>query len=65
LRIDTAALPGKYGGVQLTPYNTGSTHVPTAASGARHFADLAGYPYDEWVASRGRNREHIVEPTIK
>ncbi len=66
LHIDTGALLEEYSGVQLAPYNTGSMHVPTAPKrGPDIFADLADYPYDEWVARRGRSGEHIVEVTIK
>lgn len=67
LRIDTAALLEEYAvDVQLAPYNTGSMHVPGAPKrGPSIFADLADYPYDEWVAKRGRNGEHIVELTVK
>lgn len=67
LRVDTAALLEEYANdVQLAPYNTGSMHVPTAPRrGPDTFADLADYPYDEWVARRGRSGEHIVELTVK
>lgn len=48
--------------VRLTPYHTGSTQVPAAPKrGPDIFTDLADYPYDEWAAKRGRNREPVVE----
>ena len=67
LRIDTAALLEEYAAVvQLAPYNTGSMQVPAAPKrGPDIFTDLADYPYDEWAAKRGRNREPVVELTVK
>jgi hypothetical protein len=66
LHVGTAALLTAYSGrVQLAPYNTGSMHVPTAPKrGPGVLADLADYPYDEWVKQRGRSGDPIVELTI-
>jgi hypothetical protein len=66
LYVDTPSLLDAYAGlVQLAPYNTGSMHVPTAPKrGPEIFADLADYPYDHWVAKRGKSADHIVELTI-
>jgi hypothetical protein len=66
LRVDTARLIGAYAGrVQVAPYNTGSMHVPTAPRrGPDVFTDLADYPYEQWLAKRGRSGEPIVELTV-
>ena len=66
LRVDTARLLDAYSGrVQLAPYNTGSMHVPNAPKrGPDVFTDLADYPYDQWLATRGRSTEPVVELTI-
>jgi len=67
LHVDTARLLEVYAGrVQLAPYNTGSMHVPTAPKrGPDVFTDLADYPYDQWLARRGRSGEPVVELTIR
>jgi hypothetical protein len=66
LHVDTAGLVGAYSGrVQLAPYNTGSMHVPNAPSrGTEVFTDVADYPYEQWLAKRGRSGEPVVELTI-
>jgi hypothetical protein len=66
LRVDTARLVPAYPGrVQLAPYNTGSMHVPNAPRrGPDVFTDLSNYPYEQWLAKRGRSGEPIVELTI-
>jgi Family of unknown function (DUF7002) len=66
LCVDTARLIGTYAGrVQLAPYNTGSMHVPTAPRrGPDVFTDLADYPYEQWLAKRGRSGEPVVELTV-
>ena len=66
LHVDTARLIGAYPGlVQLAPYNTGSMHVPTAPRrGPQVFTDLADYPYERWLAKRGRSGEPVVELTL-
>ena len=66
LHVDTARLVGAYPGrVQLAPYNTGSMHVPTAPKrGPDVFTDPADYPYEQWLAKRGRSGEPVVELTV-
>ena len=66
LHVDTARLIGAYAGqVQLAPYNTGSMHVPNAPRrGPEVFTDLANYPYEQWLAKRGRSGEPVVELTV-
>jgi hypothetical protein len=66
LHVDTTRLVGAYPGrVQLAPYNTGSMHVPTAPRrGPDVFTDLADYPYERWLAKRGRSGEPVVELTV-
>jgi hypothetical protein len=66
LHIDTARLVGAYSGrVQLAPYNTGSMHVPAAPRrGPDVFTDVAAYPYEQWLAKRGRLGEPVVELTV-
>jgi hypothetical protein len=66
LYVDTASLIQAHADhIQLAPYNTGSMHVPGAPRrGPDIFADLADYPYDQWVAKRGRSGDHIVELTV-
>jgi hypothetical protein len=66
LHVNTARLVSAYPGrVQLAPYNTGSMHVPTAPRrGPDVFTDLADYPYEQWLAKRGRSGEPVVELTI-
>lgn len=66
LHVDTARLIGAYSGqVQLAPYNTGSMHVPNAPKrGPEVFTDLANYPYERWLAKRGRSGEPVVELTV-
>jgi hypothetical protein len=66
LHVDTARLVSMYPDqVQLAPYNTGSMHVPTAPRrGPDVFTDLADYPYEQWLAKRGRSGEPVVELTI-
>lgn len=48
LQVPTERMLERYGGrVELAPYNTGSTHVPTAPSrGPEVFVPVAQYPYD-------------------
>lgn len=67
LHVDTARLVGAYPGrVQLAPYNTGSMHVPTSPRrGPDVFTDLADYPYEQWLAQRGRSGEPVVELTVR
>ena len=64
--VDTAALVSAYPSrVQLAPYNTGSMHFPNAPRrGPDVFTDLADYPYELWLAKRGRSGEPVVELTI-
>ena len=66
LHVDTARLVEAYPGrVQLAPYNTGSMHVPSMPSrGPDVFTDIANYPYEQWLAKRGRRGEPVVELTI-
>jgi hypothetical protein len=66
LHVGTAGLVSAYPGrVQLAPYNTGSMHVPNAPwRGPDIFTDLADYPYEQWLAKRGRSGEPVVELTI-
>lgn len=66
LHVDTARLVGAYADrIQLAPYNTGSMHVPTAPRrGPDVFTNLADYPYEHWLARRGRSGEPVVELTI-
>jgi hypothetical protein len=66
LHVDTAALVSAYPSrVQLAPYNTGSMHFPNAPRrGPDVFTDLADYPYELWLAKRGRSGEPVVELTI-
>ncbi|MFF3754728.1 DUF7002 family protein [Streptomyces sp. NPDC002018] len=66
LHIDTAALLARHGDrVQLAPYNTGSTYVPTAPRrGAGVFVDVDDYPYDSWAKRRGKRRDAAVELTV-
>jgi hypothetical protein len=66
LHVDTARLISAYSGqIQLAPYNTGDMHVPTLPKrGPDVFTDLADYPYEHWLAKRGRSGEPVVELTI-
>lgn len=66
LHVDTASLVAAYPGrVQLAPYNTGSMHVPTMPKrGPDVFTDLTGYPYEQWLAKRGRLGEPVVELSV-
>jgi hypothetical protein len=66
LHVDTARLVSAYPGrVQLAPYNTGSMHVPNAPRrGPDVFTDIANYPYEQWLARRGRPGEPVVELTV-
>ena len=66
LHVDTASLVAAYPGrVQLAPYNTGSMQVPTMPKrGPDVFTDLADYPYEQWLAKRGRLGEPVVELTV-
>jgi Family of unknown function (DUF7002) len=66
LHVDTARLISAYPGqIQLAPYNTGDMHVPTLPKrGPDVFTDLADYPYEQWLAKRGRSGEPVVELTI-
>ncbi len=41
-------------------------HVPTAPKrGPEVFTDLGDYPYDQWLAKRGRSGEPVVELTVR
>jgi hypothetical protein len=66
LHVDTGRLVSSYADrIQLAPYNTGSMHVPTAPPrGPDVFTNLADYPYEDWLAKRGRSGEPVVELTI-
>jgi len=66
LHVDTARLVNAYRGrVQLAPYNTGSMHVPNMPRrGPDVFVDLPDYPYEQWLAKRGRSGEPVVELTV-
>jgi hypothetical protein len=66
LELDTAALLADHGHeVELSPYNTGSTHVPTAPRrGPDVFVPLHLYPFDEWARRRGSRGEAAVELTV-
>jgi hypothetical protein len=67
LHVDTARLLDAYAdSIQLAPYNTGSMHVPTAPKrGPDVFTDLADYPYEHWLAKRGKSSEPVVELTVQ
>jgi hypothetical protein len=66
LHVDTARLLEDHGeDVQLTPYNTGSVHVPNMPKrGPEVFVDIRDYPYDEWRRKRGAAGEALVELTV-
>jgi hypothetical protein len=66
LHVDTARLVSAYPSrVQLAPYNTGDMHVRNMPKrGPDVFTDLAEYPYEHWLAKRGRSGEPVVELTI-
>jgi hypothetical protein len=66
LHVGTARLITAYPDrVQLAPYNTGDMHVPNMPKrGPNVFTDLADYPYEQWLAKRGRSGEPVVELTV-
>ena len=66
LHVDTASLLATYADVvELAPYNTGSTFVPSAPPrGVDVFTPLATYPYEDWQRRRGRSGDPVVELTV-
>lgn len=67
LTLDTRSLIGRHGDrIKLTPYNTGSVHVPNAPlRGAETFVPLGQYPYQEWRQRRGMNADAVVELAVE
>ena len=66
LTIDTASLVSAYGHIiELSPYNSGSAHVPTAPRrGKATFQAIADYDYDAWRRKRGKSGDALVEVTV-
>ena len=67
LTVDTASLVAKWlEAIRLTPYNTGSVHVPNAPRrGVETFMEVLDYPYDEWVARRRGSGDEVVELAVR
>ncbi|MBC9820099.1 hypothetical protein [Terrabacter sp. MAHUQ-38] len=66
LHVDTASLISVHGAaVELSPYNTGSVHVPNAPlRGPETFRTVSAYPYDEWRRKRGAGGDAVAEVTV-
>lgn len=66
LTVDTATLVDAYGDkIELSPYNSGSAHVPTAPKrGKETFQPIDRYDYDGWRRARGKSGDAVVEVTI-
>lgn len=66
LTIDTRSLVEKYGHVvELSPYNSGSAHVPNAPQRGRGtFLPVHEYDYEDWRRRRGKASEAVVEVTV-
>jgi len=65
LRLDTASLLSAHPDAELTPYNTGSVHVPGLPKrGPQTFQPIADYPFDDWAQRRGSTKKAIAELTV-
>jgi hypothetical protein len=64
LTIDTAALVERHqASILLCPINSGSTIWNPVKRGADTFLPIAGYPFDEWKAKRGK-ADAVVELVV-
>lgn len=66
LTVNTTTLVLEYGDrIELSPYNSGSAHVPTAPKrGKTTFRPIERYDYDGWRRARGRSADALVEVTV-
>ncbi len=65
LTLDTASLLRAHPDAELTPYNTGSVHVPRLPKrGPQTFRPIADYPFEEWSQRRGSKKKAIAELTV-
>lgn len=66
LTIDTRSLVAAYGDIiELSPYNSGSAHVPNAPKrGRTTFQTIGNYDYDGWRSKRGKSGDALVEVTV-
>lgn len=66
LSVDTRSLIEAYGHViEVSPYNTGSAHVPSAPRRGRSvFRRLDDFDYDGWRAKRRKADAAVAEVTI-
>jgi hypothetical protein len=66
LTVNTATLVDAYRDkIELSPYNSGSAHVPTAPKrGKETFQPIDRYDYQGWRQARGRSGDALVEFTV-
>jgi len=67
LTLDTASPVSGYEDlIELSPYNSGSAHVPNApVRGKTTFKRLADYDHAAWQRKRGKSGDALVEVTIR